>query len=161
MSADSRKNAPRIVVGVDGSPSSRAALRWAVRQAKLMNGTVDAVIAWQIPMVLQSYGWAPIYVEEEGSFRQDARKRLDALIGEVVEQADGQRVRSLVIKGHAAEALIEAAHGAELLVVGSSGRGGFAQALLGSVSQHCVHHAPCPVLIMRDESAGESAPDGS
>jgi len=102
-------------------------------------------------MVLQSYGWAPIYVEEEGSFEEDARKRIDALIGEVVEPADGQRVRSLVIKGHAAEALLETADGADLLVVGSSGRGGFAQALLGSVSQHCVHHALCPVLIMRGE----------
>jgi nucleotide-binding universal stress UspA family protein len=91
-------------------------------------------------------------VEEEGNFREDARKRIDALIGEVVEQADSRRVRSLVIKGHAAEALIEAAEGADLLVVGSSGRGGFAQALLGSVGQHCVHHAPCPVLIMRGES---------
>jgi nucleotide-binding universal stress UspA family protein len=157
MSADSRKNAPRIVVGVDGSPSSRAALRWAVRQATFMNGTVDAVIAWQIPVVLQSYGWAPIYVEEEGSFEEDARKRLDALIDEVVEQADSGRVKSLVIKGHAAEALMEAADGADLLVVGSSGRGGFTQALLGSVSQHCVHHAPCPVLVVR----GESAPDES
>src|ERR1022692_4917459 len=113
MSAISTKGAPRIVVGVDGSPSSRAALRWAVRQAKFMSGTVDAVIAWQIPMVLQSYGWAPIYVEEEGNFREDARKRIDALIGEVVEQADSRRVRSLVIKGHAAEALIEAAEGAD------------------------------------------------
>jgi len=64
-----------------------------------MNGTVDAVIAWQIPVVLQSYGWAPIYVEEEGSFEEDARKRLDALIDEVVEQADSGRVKSLVIKG--------------------------------------------------------------
>jgi nucleotide-binding universal stress UspA family protein len=152
MSAGSTERAPRIVVGVDGSPSSRAALRWAVRQAKLMNATVDAVIAWQIPVVLQSYGWAPIYVEEEGSFQEDARKRLDALIGDAVEQADSQRVNSLVIKGHAAEALLEAADGAALLVVGSSGRGGFTQALLGSVSQHCVHHAPCPVLVMRGES---------
>jgi nucleotide-binding universal stress UspA family protein len=149
MSAGSTKGAPRIVVGLDGSPSSRAALRWAVRQAKFVNGTVDAVIAWQIPLVLQSYGWAPIYVEEEGSFREDARKRLDAVIDEVVSPADGQRVRSLVVKGHAAEALIDAADGADLLVVGSSGHGGFAEALLGSVSQHCVHHAPCPVLIMR------------
>jgi len=157
MSADSRKNAARIVVGVDGSPSSRAALGWAVRQAKFMHGTVDAVIAWQIPVVLQSYGWAPIYVEEEGCFEEDARKRLDALIGEVVEQADSPLVTSLVIKGHAAEALMEAADGADLLVVGSSGRGGFAQALLGSVSQHCVHHAPCPVLVMRGESESEES----
>jgi nucleotide-binding universal stress UspA family protein len=154
MSAGSTKSTPRIVVGVDGSPSSLAALRWAVRQAKFMNGTVDAVIAWQIPMVLQSYGWAPIYVEEEGDFKDDARKRLDVLISEVVEQADSQLVKSLVIKGHAAEALIETARGADLLVVGSSGRGGFAEALLGSVSQHCVHHSPCPVLVVRGETDG-------
>jgi hypothetical protein len=56
----------RIVVRVDGSPSSQAALRWAVRQAMLTCGTVDAVIAWQTPMVFRNYGWAPIYVEEAG-----------------------------------------------------------------------------------------------
>jgi nucleotide-binding universal stress UspA family protein len=159
MSAGSTKGAPRIVVGLDGSPSSRAALRWAVRQAKLVNGTVDAVIAWQIPMMLQSYGWAPVYVEEAGNFEQDARKRLDAVIGEVVTPADGQRVSSLVIKGHPAEVLIDAAADADLLVVGSSGHGGFAEALLGSVSQHCVHHAPCPVLIMRGDADRDSAAD--
>jgi nucleotide-binding universal stress UspA family protein len=60
-------------------------------------------------------------------------------------------VRSLVINGHPAEALIYAADGADLLVVGSRGHGSFAEALLGSVSQHCVHHARCPVLIVRGE----------
>ena len=66
MSAGSADGAPRIVVGVDGSLSSRAALRWAVKQARFTGGTVDAVIAWQIPMMLQNYSWAPIYVEESG-----------------------------------------------------------------------------------------------
>ena len=151
MSAASTNGAARIVVGVDGSPTSRAALRWAVRQAKLTDGTVDAVIAWEIPMVLQSYGWAPIYVEEEGDFKADARKTLDAVISEEVGQADSQRVQSLAVNGHPAQALIDAADGADLLVVGSRGHGSFAAALLGSVSQHCVHHAPCPVLIVRGE----------
>ena len=73
MSAVSTNGASRTVVGVDGSPSSRTALRWAVRQANLTNGTVDAVIAWEIPMVIQSYGFAPIYVEEEGSFEENAK----------------------------------------------------------------------------------------
>jgi nucleotide-binding universal stress UspA family protein len=151
MSASNTNGTPRIVVGVDGSATSRAALRWAVRQAKFTGGTVDAVIAWEIPMVLQSYGWAPIYVEEAGDFEADARKLLDTVISEEVGPADSQRVRSLVINGHPAEALIYAAHGADLLVVGSRGHGSFAEALLGSVSQHCVHHAPCPVLIVRGE----------
>jgi nucleotide-binding universal stress UspA family protein len=149
MSADSTKGAPRIVVGVDGSPTSRAALRWAARQAKFTDGTVDAVIAWEIPMVLQSYGWAPVYVEEAGDFEADARKTLDAVISEEVGPTDSKRVRSLVVNGHPAQALIDAADGADLLVVGSRGHGSFAEALLGSVSQHCVHHAPCPVLIVR------------
>lgn len=88
MSAGTAEGAPRIVVGVDGSPSSRAALRWAVRQARLTGGTVDAVIAWQIPAVLASSGWAPIYVEEEGDFEKDARKTIEATIGEEVDPAD-------------------------------------------------------------------------
>jgi nucleotide-binding universal stress UspA family protein len=141
MSAASTNGAPRIVVGVDGSPTSRVALRWAVRQAKLTNGTVDAVIAWEIPMVLQSYG----------DFKADARKTLDTVISEEIGPTDSQQVRSLVVNGHPAQALIDAADGADLLVVGSRGHGSFAEALIGSVSQHCVHHAPCPVLIVRGE----------
>lgn len=145
MSAESR-----IVVGVDGSPSSRAALRWAVRHARLTGGTVDAVIAWQIPLMLQNYSWAPIYVEEAGDFAEDARKRIDAIIGKEVGPADRPLVRSRVVHGHPAQALLAAAVGADLLVVGSRGHGSFAEALLGSTGQHCVHHAHCPVLIMRD-----------
>jgi nucleotide-binding universal stress UspA family protein len=150
MSAAST-NGARIVVGVDGSPSSRMALRWALRQANFTDGTVDAVLAWQIPMVLQSYGMAPIYVEQDGGFEDDARKTLEAVISEEVAPADSQRVRSLVIHGNPAQVLLDAAVGANLLVVGSRGHGEFAEALLGSVSQNCVHHASGPVLIMRGE----------
>ncbi|MDQ2812032.1 MAG: universal stress protein [Actinomycetota bacterium] len=157
MSAGLTNGAPRIVVGVDGSPSSRTALRWAVRQANLTNGTVDAVMAWEIPMVLQSYGFAPIYVEEDGSFEENAKKTIEAVISEETEPTDSQRVRSLVIKGHPAQVLLDAAAGADLLVVGSRGHGQFADALLGSVSQNCVHHAPCPVLILRGEG-GQAGP---
>ena len=146
MEAD---GAPRIVVGVDGSPSSRAALRWAVRQARFTGGTVDAVMAWQIPLMLQNYLWAPIYAEESRDIAEDARKKIDAVLGEEIEPADSQLVRSRVVHGHPAQVLLDAAAGADLLVIGSRGHGGFAEALLGSVSQHCVHHAHCPVLIMR------------
>jgi nucleotide-binding universal stress UspA family protein len=151
MSAVSTNGAPRIVVGVDGSPSSRMALRWAARQANLTNGTVDAVLAWQIPMMLQSYGMAPVYVEQDGSFEENAQKTIEAVISEETEPADSQRVRSLVIQGNPAQVLLDIAAGADLLVVGSRGHGEFAEALLGSVSQNCVHHSPCPVLIMRGE----------
>src|SRR5580658_396636 len=151
MSAAITNDAPRIVVGVDGSPSSRTALRWAVRQANLTNGTVDAVMAWEIPIVLQSYAMAPIYVEQDGSFEENVKKTIEAVISEEVEPADSQRVRSLAINGHPAQVLLDIAAGADLLVVSSRGHGKFAEALLGSVSQNCVHHASCPVLIMRGE----------
>jgi nucleotide-binding universal stress UspA family protein len=151
MSAASAVGAPRIVVGVDGSLSSRAALRWAVRQAKFTGAMVDAVIGWQIPVMLQNYSWAPIYLEEASDFADDARKRIDAVISEEVAPADSPLVRSQVVHGHPAQVLLAAAAGADLLVVGSRGHGSFADALLGSVGQHCVHHAHCPVLIMRGE----------
>jgi nucleotide-binding universal stress UspA family protein len=151
MSAAITNGAPRIVVGVDGSPSSRTALRWAVRQANLTNGTIDAVIAWEIPIVLQSYNMGPIYVDQDGGFEEDAKKTVEAVISEEVEPADSQRVRRLVINGHPAQVLLDVAAGADLLVVGSRGHGKFAEALLGSVSQNCAHHASCPVLIMRGE----------
>ena len=151
MSAAITNGAPRIVVGVDGSPSSRTALRWAVRQANLTNGTIDAVMAWETPIVLQSYNMGPIYVDQDGGFEEDAKKTVEAVISEEVEPADSQRVRRLVINGHPAQVLLDVAAGADLLVVGSRGHGKFAEALLGSVSQNCAHHASCPVLIMRGE----------
>lgn len=157
MSVDHTNGTARIVVGVDGSPPSRAALRWAVRQARMTGAAVDAVVAWQTPAVLQSYGWAPVYVEERGDFRGQASQTLAAVIGEEVAPADKSLVREQVVNGNPAQVLMDAAQGADLLVVGSRGHGGFAGALLGSVGQHCVHHSPCPVLIMRGEPAPAAA----
>jgi len=147
MSAGSTK----IVVGVDGSPSSRAALRWAVWHAALTGGTVDAVMAWQIPMILRTSAWAPIYVDEASGLEEDARNTLNAVISDEVDPADSQRVSTRIVNGQAAQVLLQAAADADLLVVGSRGHGSVADALLGSVGQHCVHHAHCPVLIMRGE----------
>jgi nucleotide-binding universal stress UspA family protein len=93
----------------------------------------------------------PIYVDQDGGFEEDAKKTVEAVISEEVEPADSQRVRRLVINGHPAQVLLDVAAGADLLVVGSRGHGKFAEALLGSVSQNCAHHASCPVLIMRGE----------
>lgn len=143
----------RIVVGVDGSDSSKAALRWAIRQAKLTGSTVDAVAAWHYP---STYGWAPIAdgaVDIEG----EAKKALTEALNEVSGLDPEVPVRPQVIEGHPAEVLLRAARGADLLVVGSRGHGGFASALLGSVSQNCVLHAHCPVLVLRDghEGTGE------
>jgi nucleotide-binding universal stress UspA family protein len=155
MSAGIAKNVPRIVVGVDGSPGSRAALRWAVGQAALNGAVVDVVMAWQIPAELESFAWAPVYAEEPGefaAFATDVKKTLETVVSGEVEPADRQRVTSRVVNGHPAEVLLEAAAGADLLVVGHRGHGAFADALLGSVGQYCVHHAQCPVLVMRGDS---------
>jgi nucleotide-binding universal stress UspA family protein len=157
MSAGSTEKSSRIVVGVDGSSSSRAALRWAVRQAVLTGGMVDAVMAWHVPTTLQGYAWAPVYVDEAADLYEDARKALDAVISDEIELADRHLVTGRVVNGHPAEVLLDAATGADLLVVGSRGHGTFADALLGSVGQYCVHHAHCPVLIMRGEPGRAAA----
>ncbi|MEU8995379.1 universal stress protein [Streptomyces caniferus] len=143
------KESGRIVVGVDGSPSSKEALRWAVRQAKLIHAGVNAVIAWEYPPLYGSIGWldAPQSLAED--MRVWAGQALDDAIREIVTTGDIARVKPTVAYGTAAAVLLEAARGATLLVVGSRGQGGFSGALLGSVSQHCTQHAPCPVVVIR------------
>jgi len=135
----------RIVVGVDGSESSKLALRWAIRQAELTGGTVDAVTAWHYP---PGYGAAPIGAGVD--FEGDAKRTLTEALAEVSGLAPEVRVDPLIAEGHAATVLLQAARGADLLVVGSRGHGGFTSALVGSVSLYCVLHAHCPVLVFRD-----------
>jgi nucleotide-binding universal stress UspA family protein len=140
---------PRIVAGVDGSPSSLAALRWAVRQAGLTGGTVEAVIAWQYPAAVTGYAWMPIAVVESVDYAEIAQKVVAEAISNVDTAGSDVRISARVQEGFPAQVLIDAAADADLLVVGSRGHGGFAGALLGSVSMHCVHHAPCPVVVVR------------
>ncbi len=144
---------PRIVAGVDGSPSSLAALRWAIQQARLTGATVDAVIAWHYPVLAVPLGpAAPGAIMDTTDFEKAADEVVTDAIG-AVESGSDVRVSALVKEGNAARVLLDAAAGANLLVVGSRGHGGFAEALLGSVSQHCVHHAPCAVVIVRGDGA--------
>ena len=147
---------PRIVAGVDGSPSSLAALQWAVRQAWLTGGTVKAVMAWQYPATVTGYGWAPVVVVESGDYEENAQKALAEAVAAVDTAGHDVPVGTLVRQGNPAQVLVDAAAGADLLVVGSRGHGGFAEALLGSVSMHCVHHAPCPVLVIRPGTKGKA-----
>jgi len=140
---------PRIVAGVDGSPSSVSALRWAIRQAELTGAAVDAVIAWHYPVPAGGYGWAPMGMEGGFDFKENAEKVLAVAIGTAYDPGSGVPVRARVVEGNPAQVLLDASDGADLLVVGSRGYGGFTEALLGSVSQHCVHHAHCPVVVIR------------
>jgi len=136
----------RIVVGVDGSESSKAALRWAIRQARLTGCSVDAVTAWRYP---STYGLAPLG-DQGADLESDASKDLTAALNEVSGLEPDVPVRPQVSEGRAGDVLLRAARGADLLVVGNRGHGEFASALLGSVSLYCVLHAHCPVLILRD-----------
>jgi nucleotide-binding universal stress UspA family protein len=149
MSAQHNGNGHRIVAAVDGSASSVEALRWAVRQAGLTGGTVDAVIAWEYPAAVCGYGWAPVAMLDGTDYEGIASKALADAISQVVDPGSKVPVRRVVVEGRPAEVLLDAAKSADLLVVGSRGHGGFADALLGSVSQYCTHHAHCPVVVIR------------
>jgi nucleotide-binding universal stress UspA family protein len=144
----------RIVAGVDGSASSAEALRWAVRQAGLTGGIVDAVIAWQFPPAATGYGWAPAPMIDDLDYAEIAAKTVADAISQAVDPGSHVTVRPVVTEGQPAQVLVAAAAGADLLVVGSRGHGGFAGALLGSVSMHCTHHAPCPVVVIRGLGEG-------
>lgn len=156
MMSSQDRDAGRIVAGVDGSPSSKAALRWAVRQARLTGAEVEAVTAWHLP---SSYGVAPT-ADWTADFEGEARKMLTDTLNELGIEPP-VTVRATVAEGHPADVLVRAARGADLLVVGSRGHGGFAGSLLGSVSQYCVHHAACPVLVVRDAGTGQQERAGS
>ena len=142
---------PRIVAGVDGSPSSVSALRWAVRQAGLTGAAVDAVIAWHYPVTGGGSGLAPMVTAGAFDFEENAEKVLADAMSAAVDPGSGVPVRPLAVEGDPAQVLLDASDGADLLVVGSRGHGGFTEALLGSVSQHCVHHAHCPVVVIRGQ----------
>lgn len=136
---------PRIVVGVDGSPASVTALRWAARQATVTGSSLDAVISWQQPI---NYGNQMLYVEDF-DWAEVAGSTLDAAIT-AAETDQTLTCTRRVIQGHPAQVLLDASTGADLLVVGSRGHGGFAGLLLGSVSSHVIAHSACPVLVTRD-----------
>ena|SRR5437763_12904096 len=136
----------RIVVGVDGSDPSTAALRWALGQAELTGASVHAVTAWEFPAF---YSWEGGTMPPQ-EFEDAAHKTLHDTVDSVLaETGSGVAVHREVVHGHSAHVLLEAAKDASLLVVGSRGHGKFVGVLLGSVSQKCAHHSRCPVVIVR------------
>ncbi|MFC3985209.1 universal stress protein [Streptosporangium jomthongense] len=133
-----------IIVGVDGSEASTDALRWAARQAHLTGATLKVIRAWQLP---PQYGFPVDY--SDADFDEEARKQTQQAIAEVLGTDPQVHLVTEVIQSPPAPALIDASATADLLVVGSHGRGAFARMLLGSVSLHCVQHAICPVVVVR------------
>jgi len=144
----------RIVVGVDGSVPSKAALAWAVGQAWLTGALVEAVIAWEFPA---TYGY-PVPVSDV-NWMELATQAVSDAIAEVVGGTERVKITSKVMEGNAAQVLVKESAGADLLVVGNRGHGGFVEALLGSTGQHCVHHARCPVVVIRDSLTGPAGDD--
>lgn len=106
-------------------------------------------MAWSYPATMTGYGWAPVALVEPGEYEENAQKALAEAVAAVDTGDRGVPVSTLLRQGNPAQVLIDAAADADLLVVGSRGHGGFAEVLLGSVSMHCVHHAPCPVAVIR------------
>ena len=134
----------RVVVGVDGSESSKQALHWAARLAGADGSRIQAITAWDYPPSFN----APVDV----NWRPDVDA--DTVLTETLDEVFGDDrpagLEALVVHGPARTVLIEASRGAALLVVGSRGHGGFAGLLLGSVSSACSEHAHCPVLVLHD-----------
>jgi nucleotide-binding universal stress UspA family protein len=134
-----------VIVGVDGSAPSKAALRWAARICEATGNKIEAVIAWEWP---RSYGWSPVI--EDWHPDAEAEKTLEQALDDVFGADRPAGLVPSVRHGAPRKVLIEASGGAEMLVVGSRGHGGFTGLLLGSVSAACAEHAHCPVVVVRE-----------
>jgi nucleotide-binding universal stress UspA family protein len=141
-----------VVVGVDGSAESVAALRWAARYAAATGARVRALLAWHYPSAAGEapVGVAPIRAETD----EQMHKTLDDAIAKAYTGQEAPGVEKSTSYGHPAQALIEASREADLLVVGSHGHGAFTGMLVGSVSIHCVTGAHCPVVVIRGSDGG-------
>jgi nucleotide-binding universal stress UspA family protein len=139
-----------IVVGVDGSSCAHEALRFALEEARLRNETLRVVTAWHVLPMAYSGGFAPIVDPRE--YEEYAETVGEQALAALREESEGVEVQCVTKQGQAAQVLAEQAQGADLLVVGSRGHGGFAGLLLGSVSQQVAHHAECPVVIVHERN---------
>lgn len=145
----------RIVVGVDGSAASIAALRYGARIADALGAPLEAVTTWTYPPIMDSYtiaGWSP---------EDDADKLLESSISEAFASSPPAHLQRTVLAGPAAATLIDVSRSAGMLVLGNRGHGGFVGLLLGSVSRACVAHAKCPVLIVHAQRDATATPQQS
>jgi nucleotide-binding universal stress UspA family protein len=138
-----------VVVGVDGSAESVAAVRWAARYAAATGARVRALLAWHYPGAV---GGPPEGVTPEairGQTEEQMNQALHEAVAGAYDGLDAAGVEESTAYGHPAQVLIEASKEADLLVVGRHGRGAFIGMTLGSVSIHCVTGAFCPVVVVR------------
>jgi nucleotide-binding universal stress UspA family protein len=137
----------RIVVGVDGSEGARRALQWAVDEARLRRARVEAIHVWHYPYV-PTGPFVPVALPASDEFETEAQSVLDRAVESVDTRDLVPPIEKTLVCDGPARALLDASKGADLLVVGSRGRGGFAGLLLGSVSQAVAQHATCPIVII-------------
>jgi nucleotide-binding universal stress UspA family protein len=139
---------PVVVVGTDGSHSAERALVFAAEEANRRHATVRVVTAWHVPAAVYASGFAPMV---SPSVEESSRHAAEEVANHAAEalRARGLDVETSVRNMQAADALVQEAKGADLLVVGSRGLAGFTGLLLGSVSHQCAEHAPCPTVIVR------------
>lgn len=135
-----------IVVGIDGSRGSAAALHWAAWQAISTGAVLRIVVAWELPTSAD----CPSSFEDPDSPKR-ATWAADKAIGELSDDELPSRMRTRVVHGHAGTVLVEQSRDADLLVVGSRGHGITAGMLIGSIGQYCSQHAACPVVVVRDQ----------
>jgi nucleotide-binding universal stress UspA family protein len=141
----------RIVVGVDESAYAASALRWALREGALRRAVVEVVHVWRPPLASLPFGATFAIPVDEAELDATARKALDQVVDQALA-ALGDPLPEVVrttVPGSAAPTLIDIAGDADLLVVGSRGRGELRQLVLGSVAHACVQHAACPVVVVR------------
>ncbi|HET9898905.1 MAG TPA: universal stress protein [Streptosporangiaceae bacterium] len=141
----------RIVVGVDGSPSSVSALRWAISEAELCGDTVEAVAVWEYPLSASEFGWEPGIADKLRRVRASAEEALARAVSDARPPRSAAGIQQRVVEGYAPKVLVAESAEADLLVVGSRGHGTLSDVLLGSVSQHCAHHSRCPLVIIRGQ----------
>lgn len=138
----------RIVVGIDGSQGARRALEWAVAEAKLRDAHLVVVHAWLEPAAVAVGSAVTAGAVEPEIFEDAAERTVAEVLGAIDTTGLPQGIESHVVASAPARALLDMAEDADLVVVGSRGRGGFTGLLLGSVSQQVAHHATCPVVII-------------
>lgn len=152
----------RIVVGVDGSPQAEAALRHAIDQAQVWGAQLTAVAGVPVGTGAGLLAWLPTNVDHD-QVLADIKAGMDVIVDRYEKEYPGVVIRRIVLDGTGAELLTEFSSAADLIVVGSRGRGGFRGLLLGSTSQAVLHHSACPVLVVNRNCAereGE-APEGT
>jgi nucleotide-binding universal stress UspA family protein len=141
---------PGIMVGIDGSAHSALALEWAIKEGALQHAPVTVIAVNSVPA--SPWTGNPTVLAQDAEVLAKLRQAAEDMAVKVTSQLDGTRPASVTVRainGFPAQELIDASRDADLMVVGSRGAGGFARLVLGSVSDQVVHHAHCPVMVVR------------